>query len=464
MIFEPFTMKGVSFKNRILRSSIGGRTAYYDGTVSTAWKNFEKRFASNDVAGIISATIAIDESRWAPLEYPKIAHDRFIPPMREAIRQVKAYDCRYIMQLGDGGAHVQMGLFPQSADSKSSSRGLDLLYGYRSISSEMSTEDISQTISEFAQAARRVREIGCDGIEITASKGYLIHQFLNPGVNRRKDGYGGSVDKRFRLLREVINAVRGEVGDDYIVGVRISAEDFNHLPLFNVRWPIVFPWRHHWRGSTLKETLHYAQELEKLGVDYLHISSGYGFINPKENPGAFPYKEVRMFASYTRHLSAKARVRSDVLNLMPEWLAHLTVGHGWKFEPGKHAEYGKKFKEVVKIPVIANAGFQDRDLIERVLTDGSCDLVSMARPLLANPDLVKQYREGVRMPERPCTFCNRCAVRTAVFPLGCYDPSRFKSIAEMEAQILGWSAHPDEVVEEEAAAAAAAVPVGVTPN
>jgi 2,4-dienoyl-CoA reductase (NADPH2) len=453
MIFEPFTLKNLTFKNRVLRSSIGGRTAYYNGVVSSAWKNFEKRFAASGVGGIISATIAVDEDRWAPLEYPKISNDRFIAPMRAAIKEVKAYDCRYIMQLGDGGAHVQMGLFPMSADSKSSSRGFDLLYGYRSISSEMTLEDISQSISEFANAGRRVREIGCDGIEITASKGYLLHQFLNPAINRRKDGYGGSVDNRFRLLKEVVTAVRGAVDKDFVIGIRLSAEDFNYLPLFNVRLPIVFPLRHHWRGNTLNETLHYGRELEKLGVDYLHITSGYGFINPKENPGGFPYQEVRMFASYTRHLGVKARVRSDVLNVMPEWLAQRTIGRGWKVAPGLHAEYSKKFKEVVKIPVIANGGFQDRELIERVLGDGSCDLVSMARPLLANPDLIDLYRSGGRLPARPCTFCNRCAVRTAVFPLGCYDTSRFDSVAEMEKQILEWSAHPDENDQEPSEAA-----------
>jgi 2,4-dienoyl-CoA reductase-like NADH-dependent reductase (Old Yellow Enzyme family) len=449
VIFDPLTIKGVTFKNRIIRSSIGGRTAFYDGTVSSAWKNFEKRFAANGVAAIVSATIAVNEDRWAPLEYPRISSDRFIAPMRAAIKQVQAHDCRYLMQLGDGGSHQQMSLFPRAIGSRSSSRGLDLLYGYRSLSSEMSVQEISETIQEFADAGRRVRETGSDGIEITASKGYLLHQFLNPGVNRRKDGYGGSVDKRFRLLREVVAAVRASVGQDYLLGIRLSAEDFNHLPLFNVRLPIVFPLRHYWMGNTLKETLYYARELEKLGVDYLHITSGYGFINPKENPGRFPYPEVRLFASYTRHLSAKARIRSDILNVVPEWLGQLTIGHGWKLVPGENAEYAKKFKQVVGIPVVANGGFQDRELVEQVLGDGSCDLVSMARPLLANPDLIDTFRRGEKMPARPCTFCNRCAIRTAVFPLGCYDSSRFASAEEMEAQIMGWSARPDESLQEQ---------------
>ncbi|MGI8777772.1 MAG: hypothetical protein ACR2LJ_10425 [Acidimicrobiales bacterium] len=82
-------------------------------------------------------------------------------------------------------------------------------------------------------------------------------------------------------------------------------------------------------------------------------------------------------------------------------------------------------------------------MIESALTSGGCDLVSMARPLLANPDLPRLFAEGVEAPERSGTFCNRCAIRTTLFPLGCYEPLRFDSQGAMEAQILDWSARPD---------------------
>lgn len=96
-IFEPFTIKGVTFKNRLIRSSIGGRTAYYDGTVSNAWKNFELRFAQNGVAAIVSATLNVNARRWSPLEYPQISADKFIPPLRDGIAGVHAEGCRYII-------------------------------------------------------------------------------------------------------------------------------------------------------------------------------------------------------------------------------------------------------------------------------------------------------------------------------------------------------------------------------
>jgi 2,4-dienoyl-CoA reductase (NADPH2) len=440
-IFEPFTVKGVTFKNRLVRSSIGGRTAYYDGTVSNAWKNFELRFAQNGVAGIVSATLNVNARRWSPLEYPQISADKFIKPLADGIAGVHGQGCRYIIQIGDGGSHVQTSLFSQPEDGFGPSSGFDLFYGYRSRRTEMTLADIEQSVHEFGQAARRVRETGADGVEVTASKGYLIHQFLNPGINRRNDRYGGSVEKRFQLLREVMVEVRHQVGPDFLVGVRISAKDCNSLPL-NLRLPLTWRVRQHLVGNTIDTSLTYGRWLKDLGVDYLHVSNGYGFINPGETPGDFPLDEIRMFCNSTRHLSRKAAVRAAVLNALPRALLERVLSVGWGVEEAANLPDARRFRDEVGLPVIANGGFQRRSVVEQALASGGCDLVSMARPLLANPDLPALFQAGQESPERPCTFCNRCAIRTTLFPLGCYEPKRFASDAEMEAQILDWSARP----------------------
>jgi 2,4-dienoyl-CoA reductase-like NADH-dependent reductase (Old Yellow Enzyme family) len=439
MIYEqPFTIKNVVFKNRILRSSMGGRTCLYDGSVTPAWVTFETRFAKHDIGGIISATISVSQ-RASPLEYPRLDHDRYIEPLRRGVREVRKHDCKYIIQIGDPGGHTQTALLPKAADGKSASSWFDLFYGYRNRTTAMSVADIEEEIDAFGEAARRVREIRCDGLEITASKGYLIQQFLNPVTNRRTDAYGGTAEKRFRFLREIVEAVRKKVGDDYLCGVRLSAVDYNYLPL-NIRWPIVFPLRHYFMGNGLKETIDYGRQLEKLGVDYLHIDSGFGFLNPKGNPGTFPIDGFKLFFNSTRHLSAKASIRAALLNLLPDVLARAVFGFGWG-KPAVNADFARKFKEAVNIPIIANGGFQQRDLIEEALRAERCDLIAIARPLLANPNLLEIFRTH-NEPPNPCTFCNRCCTRTAVLPLGCYEPLRFKSQEEMERQIIEWSGTP----------------------
>jgi len=442
MLFDTLTIKGVTFKNRILRSSMGGRTSYYDGSVSPAWRHFERKFSQTGVAGIISATIDIDDNRLSPLEYPKLSDDRFIAPLRQGIKAVQHNDCRYIIQIGDPGGQTQTSLFSQAADAKSASAGFDLLYGYRNHTIAMTTGEVEREVEEFEQAARRVRETEADGIEVTASKGYIIHQFLNPATNRRTDRYGGSAEKRFQLLREVVTRVRAIVGPNFLFGIRLSAEDCNYLPV-NLRLPIVLPLRNYFFGNRLEQNLSYARELEQLGIDYLHVDSGFGFINPKGNPGAYPIDGIKLFANSTRHLSAKAAVRAVLINCCPAPLARLTLGLGWKFRPAANADYALAFKRVLKIPVISNGGFQRRDIIENTLTAGKCDLIAIARPLLANPNLLQLFAAGRNEPDTPCTFCNRCCSRTAVLPLGCYDDSRFASQDEMQEQILGWSGTPD---------------------
>jgi 2,4-dienoyl-CoA reductase-like NADH-dependent reductase (Old Yellow Enzyme family) len=442
-IFAPFTINKVRFRNRVIRSSIGGRNAYYDGTVNDAFAHFERRFAVNNIGGMISATFTVDHSRWSPLEYPAMSSDEFIKPLQRAIRYVKhgQPDMPYILQIGDPGYHTQTSLFSEEADEASASKGFDILYGYRDMRAEMPEEQIEETISRFARAAVRARLAGCDGVEVTVSKGYLIHQFLNPRVNHRTDQYGGSLENRFRFLQRVANAVRRAIGPDFLFGIRISARDYNHLP-----WIAnLFRTPRSGGGNGLAETIQigkWLREPQNGAIDYLHISNGFGFINPKENPGRFPTKEAQIFLNSTRHLGRKSSLRATAVNVfMFLRLADPLLNIGWNFVPAANLPDAAEFKRAlgVDFPIIVNGAFQEKWEIEQALS--VCDFVSMARPLLANPDL-PTLLERNRAPTYPCTHCNRCTLRTTLFPLGCYDLSRFDNLDQMQDQILTWGNSP----------------------
>ena len=447
MIFEPYTIKNVTFKNRILRSSIGGRTANYDGTVTDVWKNFEKRFADGGVGGIISTTLDVNKYRESPFEYPPISEDKYVKPLKKYITRIKQTGCKYIIQIGDPGYATQVSLFPQVKDSLSSSSGLDLLYGYNNKRTMMTEKDIRNEIQDFADAAKRVQETGADGLEITAAKGYIIHQFLNPGLNRRKDDWGGSVDNRFRFLEEIVNAVRKKVGTGFLFGIRLSAVDYNFLPL-NLRLPIFFPLKSYFMGNGMGETLYYGKKLKTLGIDYLHIVSGFGFPGPKVTPGNFPLLESSIFINSIRHLSFKAACRAAMLNILPNFVAKRLFNIGWKYKQGINLEYADRFKKEIGLPIIANGGFKQMDFIENALSQNKCDLVAMARALIANPNIVKDFETGKNEPDIPCTYCNKCAGRTATSPLGCYEPDRFSSIEEMEKQIMDWNSPDHDVTSQ----------------
>ena len=95
-----------------------------------------------------------------------------------------------------------------------------------------------------------------------------------------------------------------------------------------------------------------------------------------------------------------------------------------------------RIKQAVTIPVLCTGGFQTAAIIEQALADGLCDVVTMARPLIANNDLVQMFARGEGRPERPCTYCNKCLVNAVENPLGCYELERFSSHDEMIAQIM----------------------------
>ena len=445
MLFEQFQIKNVRFENRILRSSIGGRTACYDGTVSPACVHFEKRFAQGGVGGIISPTISINEARMSPLEYPSLHDDRFIGPLRDGIRQIRSAGphpervCRYIIQIGDTGGHTHTSLRPQEADRISSSATFDMLFGYHSTTRPMSRVEIQSTITDFRNAAARVVATGCDGIEVTASKGYLIHQFLNPAINRRTDEYGGSLENRFRLLREIVTEVRAAVGKDFLFGVRLSGSDYRRRP-FNIRFPITLPlptWQEFRHGNDLAETTYYARKLEELGVDYLHIDAGFGFPNPAGSPGTYPDEGFRTFVNASRFLSRKANARATIFNLTPGAIRRWLFAYNWYFKAAANADLAAAIRRVVAVPVIANGGFQQKETIDQALTTGKCDMIAIARPLLANPNLLSELRTA-NTPARPCSYCTLCCSHTAVFPLGCYDQRRFETKEEMMNQVLAW--------------------------
>ncbi|MGH8680217.1 MAG: tRNA-dihydrouridine synthase [Burkholderiales bacterium] len=445
-MFTRFKINNVWFENRILRSSVGGRTANYDGTVTDVWKNFEKRFADGGVGGIISTTFHVNKDRLSPLQYPSIAKDGYVPHLKKYIAQIRGADgrCKYIVQIGDPGYATYTSLFPEAQDAKSSSRGFDLAFGYSNTRTEMSGDEVEQAIADYASAAARVQASGADGIEITATKGYLIHQFLNPVINRRTDQWGGSPERRFAFLERIVKAVRERVGPDYLLGIRLSGGDYNYSPislsLFRVPW--TFTSRERWMGNDMAQMLRYAKRLRELGADYLHVVSGFGFPNPRDVPGDFPLDEVRIFFNSTRHLSFKAAARATALNALPTFLARPLLNFGWRRRPAVSLELARQFRREVGLPVIVNGGFQERDGIEDALRSEGCDMVSMARALIANPDLPQRFARGELGPANPCSRCNKCVGRTATSPLGCYDQRRFGSRKAMLDQIMEWN-RPD---------------------
>ena len=288
----------------------------------------------------------------------------------------------------------------------------------------MNVTEIRDVVELFAQGARRAREAGLDGVELHGANGYLITQFLSSGINDRKDDYGGSVENRARFVLEIVRAIRREVGPDFHLQMKINGVDHND-------W--LYPWKK--KGNTLSDTLIICKMLldDGKGVDAFHVSSGSTFPHPRNPPGDIPIQDlVRLYGAM---LASGVRTRFNFA-IFNNPIGGRLFNWWWRFRRGKviegiNAAYAKYLRdEIVKIDpsvkFLCTGGFQHAANIAGVIRDGSCDAVSMARPLIANNDLPQILRTANGpTKQKECTYCNRCLVNDINNPLGCYEVSRY---------------------------------------
>jgi 2,4-dienoyl-CoA reductase-like NADH-dependent reductase (Old Yellow Enzyme family) len=350
-------------------------------------------------------------------------------------RAVQAHDCRFIMQLSHSGRQQDIaGVENAFAAPLSSTSRTESFHGL--VGRAMTAREIAETVQAFAQGARRAREAGLDGVELHASNGYLFTQFLSSAINDRKDDYGGSLRNRARFLLEVIAAIRAEVGRDFHLQVKLSAED---------RANALFPWEK--RGNSLQESQQVARWAVEAGVDGLHVSVGSMFPHPRNPMGDFPLETATrnydiMLSSGIHALRNYLFFQVPVFRTIFKYLWHRTQDRPEEIE-GANIPLGRALRQAVRevasdVPVIVTGGFQTASKICQHLEDGDCDAVSIARPLIANRDMVSSYfKAGREIPEeKRCTYCNKCLINDLENPLGCYELARYASHDEMLRELM----------------------------
>lgn len=414
-VFTPLKMRNLEVKNRIFRSNISGKWDNEDGSLTQTRINWECMFADGGVGAIISSYVPVLLSGRIIAGYATIHNDRLIPYWEKLIKAVHQYDCKYIIQLSHSGRQMDLpGVHNQHRPNLSSTNRSESLHGFPS--KAMTLEEIDHLIDSFAQAAWRAKEAGADGVELHAANGYLFTQFLSSGINDRTDIYGGSLFNRARFLLDVIQAIRAKVGRDFHLQVKISAIDYNN----------VLPWEK--PGNTLEETIEICKWAEAAGTDAIHVSMGSLFPHPLNPPGDFHFHTIA--STYDAMIYSGA---ATMRNYMMFRYAHLRPIFRWIWfrmkngrpVAGVAAPEAQAIKRALSIPVICTGGFQSRRLVEEQMENECYDAVSMARALIANPDLPQHWMSGLDEPPNPCTHCNKCLLNAPKNPLGCYELDRF---------------------------------------
>jgi 2,4-dienoyl-CoA reductase-like NADH-dependent reductase (Old Yellow Enzyme family) len=237
-------------------------------------------------------------------------------------------------------------------------------------------EDLASVREDFARAARCAVEAGFDAVEVHLGHGYLLSSFLSPLLNRRSDGYGGSLDNRARFPRDVLRAVRDAVGDRIAVTAKLNMSD--GVP----------------GGLWLDESVEVARMIETDGVlDAFELSGGSSLQNAMYFfRGDVPLEE--MLRTQPRYVRPGMRLIAP--RLFPSY----------PFEEGFFLPFARQFRAALDMPLIYLGGVNRQSTADQVVAEGF-DLVAMARALLREPDLVRTWEAGAR-DEGLCVHCNKC--------------------------------------------------------
>jgi len=356
--------------------------------------------------------------------YATIDRDERIPFWKKLGEAVHRHDCKFILQLSHGGRQRDI---PGIEFDKglSATDKPDPLHGFEC--EKMSTKQIKETVDAFAQGARRAREAGLDGVELHSANGYLFTQFLSSAINDRTDSYGGKLKNRAKFLLEVVAAIRAAVGSDFHLQAKISATEMANAMVPGEP-----------RGNTIEDSVQVCKWLEEAGVDAIHVSAGAFFPHPRNPVGDLPIEELRK--TYDSLIASGTKTLRNYIFFKGSLTSAFFVRR-WRKEAGKVFEGvnladAHAIKQAVSIPVICTGGFQTASFIRDALNNSHCDAVSIARSLIANPDLPLQFAAGADRPAKPCTYCNKCLVNAPENPGGCYEESRFASRDAMVAEIM----------------------------
>jgi 2,4-dienoyl-CoA reductase-like NADH-dependent reductase (Old Yellow Enzyme family)/thioredoxin reductase len=356
-MFEPAQLGHLHLKNRLIASPVTPNYASPEGFVTERVLQFYKLRAQSGVAMVITEGAYIHPTGKSYTNQLGIYNPILKPGLSMLAHEIHSAGAMAAVQLHHAGWRTKssiMGRSPLSSEAKSCYSGLPP-------SQEMTTLQAEQIISAFASAALLAKQAGFDGVDIHGAHGYLITCFLSPVTNHRTDRFGGETPAgRAQFAIEVVKAIRGVVGDDFVVMMKLSADEFIS------------------GGYTVDDMKIVAPLLEEAGLNGVTISAGtVGGVVPFD--AAWPQYTMRTLPMGTPHKA--------------------------------YAHFAQQLKTVLTIPVIAVGKVHTAQDAEDILNNEQADFIALGRALIADPMWPQKVREGREDEIRPCIACNQ----------GCFD-------------------------------------------
>ncbi|MDF2594648.1 MAG: NADH:flavin oxidoreductase [Clostridia bacterium] len=331
LLLQPIQIGSMKLDNRLLMAPIATSKSEVDGRVSREVLDY---YTEKSKGGYLSLIIIehsfISKEGKASNNQLSVAEDGFVEDLKKLSHAIHQNGTKAIMQINHAGSAAEKeitGSLPVAPSAIPHPRkGDETLH-------ELTTEEIADIVTSFKKAAMRVKEAGFDGVEIHSAHGYLLNQFFSPLSNKRTDQYGGEVLNRIRIHLEVIHAVRGAVGEEFPIFLRLGASDYRE------------------GGTDIEDSLIAVQAFEKAGVNVLDISGGFcGFTVP-----------------------------------------------GITKEQGYFAPLTEAIKKKVSIPVILTGGITKPEAAESLLQEKKSDLIGVGRAMAKDSEWAKYCIESLNI-------------------------------------------------------------------
>jgi len=375
-------------RNRFVRSATIENRAKENGEVTDGLIKFYRILAKGEIGLIIPGYMYVHPLGQAYRHQTGIYKDNLIPGLKKIVDTIHEEAGKVAFQIVHAGLQTFNRLIGTTPVGPSGDIINPVSMDY---SKEMTEEDIQESIEAFVLAARRAINTGADAVQLHAAHGYLINQFLSPFYNRRQDDWGGSDEKRFRYLKEIIIKIKRVLPSDIPLLIKLNTNDYTPT-----------------EGITPPLAAKYCEWLVKLGIDAIEISCGsgtYSIFNMCR--GDVPVQEI-------------VQAVPDYMKAMVEGIYQDMVGK-YNIDEGYNLEAAKMIKPIIgDIPLILVGGLRHKSFMEEVVEKNHADFISMARPFIREPFLVKNLKEG-KQDKALCISCNRClAAIPNNFPTQCY--------------------------------------------
>jgi hypothetical protein len=350
-LLQPLRVRNLTLRNRIV--STAHAPGY--GIQSLAGERYRLYHVEKAKGGvaltIIGGSTAVSTDSTTPFGQLTLAEDRAISPIKALVDAVHSYGAAVFCQISHPGRRARWDtgawIPPISASAVREAQ-------HRSFPREMEDWDFERILQDFYAAGQRARAAGLDGIELLFAGGQLALQFLSPAVNRRTDEYGGCLENCLRFPLQIIDAVRRGIGEELVLGVRITADEFFET------------------GLTQDDGLEIAKAFARTGtVDYLNVMA------------------------------------STVYNWRTASLSMPNMGTPL----APYLPMAGAIKSAVSIPVLHAGRIIDFATAARAIEEGIVDLVGMTRAQIADPHMVRKLIEGRESDIRPCIGANYCISR-----------------------------------------------------